>query len=241
MGIQAEVYTALRAETSSSPSPLTESDTPINDGFTSLLTYQTESFVPEEPTYVTFNACNNKEDILTQSQMFKADDSTDFIACQRDEIEGLKKFDVMNVEHISQLPPRAKLISSIWSYQRERLPNGILLKHKAHICVNGKEQAFGRDYWETYAPVASWSTIRLLLLLSTLMNLKTRQVDYTQAFPQAKLEDPVYMKVPQGWYVNSTGELAQHNDPTYNDTSYYLKLKRNLYGCKQAARNWLKI
>jgi hypothetical protein len=240
LGIQAEVYTALKAETSSSISPLTESDTPINDGFTSLLTYQTESFVPKEPTYVAFNACNNKEDILTQSQMFKADDNTDFIACQRDEIEGLKKFVVMNVEHISQLPPRAKLISSIWSYQRKRLPNGVLLKHKARICVNGKEQAFGRYYWETYAPVASWSTIRLLLLLSTLMNLKTRQVDYTQAFPQAKLEDPVYMKVPQGWYVDSTGELAQHNDPTYNDTSHYLKLKRNLYGCKQAARNWFK-
>jgi hypothetical protein len=71
-----------------------------------------------------FHACNNKEDILTQSQMFKADDRTAFIESQRDEIAGLQKFDVMKVEHISQLK------------------------------------------------VASWSTIRLLLLLLTLMNLK---------------------------------------------------------------------
>ncbi len=28
-----------------------------------------------------------------------------------------------------------------------------LLKYKSCICVNGKEQAFGSDYWETYAPV----------------------------------------------------------------------------------------
>lgn len=91
--------------------------------------------------------------------------------------------------------------------------------------MNGKEQSFGRDNWETYAPVASWATIRLMLILSTLLNLKTRQVDYTQAFLQAVLEDPVFMRVPQGWYVDSTGQLQQHSDPRYNDTNHYLCLK----------------
>jgi hypothetical protein len=172
--------------------------------------------------------------------MFKASDATQFIDCQQAEINGLKQFDVMDVCHISSLPPRAKLLSSIWSYRRKRLPNGTLLKHKSRICINGKEQAFGRDYWETYAPVVSWATIRLLILLSTIMNLQTRQVDYTQAFPQAILEDAVFMKVPQGWFVNQKGDLQQHTDPKYNDTSHYLRLKRNLYGCKQAAQNWFK-
>jgi hypothetical protein len=32
--------------------------------------------------------------------------------------------------------------------------------------------------------------------------------------------------------------LHQHENPKFNDTHYYMKLKRNLYGCKQAARNW---
>ncbi len=114
------------------------------------------------------------------------------------------------------------------------------MKYKSRICVNGKEQELGRDYWETYAPVASWSTIRLLMLLSSIMDLKTRQVDYTQAFPQAKLDEPVFIKVPQGWYVNEVGTLCQHADPKFNDTKHYLQLKKNLYGCKQAARNWYK-
>jgi hypothetical protein len=137
-----------------------------------------------------FNACNNKEDILTQSQMFKTEDKESFIACQQDNIAGLKKFKVMDIEHILQLPPKAKLLSSIWSYRHKRLPNAVLVKHKSRICVNGKEQAFGRDNWETYAPVVSWSTIRLLILFSTLLNLKTRQVDYTQVFPKALLDEP---------------------------------------------------
>jgi hypothetical protein len=78
-----------------------------------------------------------------------------------------------------------------------------------------------------------------MLILSTFLNLKTHQVDYTQAFPQALLDDPVFMRIPQGWYVDHTdGQLQQHNDPKYNDSTHYLQLKRNLYGCKQAARNW---
>jgi hypothetical protein len=67
------------------------------------------------------------------------------------------------------------------------------------------------------------------------MGLKSRQVDYTQAFPQAELIDPVNMRLPQGWYLDSSGNLLPHKDPKYNDTSHFIQLCRNLYGCKQAA------
>jgi hypothetical protein len=134
-------------------------------------------------------------------------------------------------------PRRAKLLSSTWSYRRKRLPNGDLLKHKARICVNGKEQVFGRDYWERYAPVASWATIHMLLVLSSIMNLKPGR--WTVHKPFHMLEDPVSLRVPQGWYIEH-GRLKQHFNPKFNDVSHYMRLKRNLYGCKQAAHNWFK-
>jgi hypothetical protein len=167
--------------------------------------------------------------ILTQSQMLEMDEALSFITCQKDEIAGLQKFDVMDIHPIADLPPKAKLTSSIWSYRPKRLPNRVLLKYKSHLCVNGKEQEFGRDFWETYTPVASWATIRLIMLLSTTMGLKTRQIDYTQAFPQAELHDPVFMRIPQGWYVDADGIHQQHENPKHNDTSPYFKLKINLY------------
>jgi hypothetical protein len=70
------------------------------------------------------------------------------------------------------------------------------------------------------------------------MNLKTRQVDYTQAFPQAELNDPVFMRLPQGWYIAADNTLQRHKDPRHNASTHYIRLKRNLYGCRQAAHNW---
>jgi len=227
-GVHAEVFKlkdpSLLLDDSLAPTP-DFSHIPV-----SLLSYahiaQTQLSTPASTSVAT-----NKEDILTQSQMLKTSDREEFIASQTTEISGLHKFDVMDIHHISKLPPRARLLSSIWSYRRKRLPNGVLLKYKSRLCVNGKEQSFGRDYWETYAPVASWATIRLMLVMATLLNLKTRQVDYTQAFPQAILDDPVFMRVPQGWFVDQ-GKLKQHPNPKHNDTAHYMQLKRNLYGCK---------
>jgi len=147
---------------------------------------------------------------------------------------------VFDLQNISTLPAHAKLPSSIWSYRRKRSPAGDILKYKSRICVDESQQRLGRDFWEVYAPVVSWPTIRLMLLLSSLLDLRQRQVDYTQAFPQAPLEDPVYIRFPQGWFADCHGILCQHLDPTFLDHTHYIKLNRNLYGCKQAARNWFK-
>lgn len=185
-----------------------------------------------------FAAVDNQADTLTQSQMLKDPDRSLFIASQHAEVAGLQKMDVFEVLPISAKPALAKILSSIWSYRRKQSPVGTILKHKSRLCVDGSQQLHGRDFWETYAPVISWSTVHLMLLLTSILNLKSRQVDYMQAFPQAPLEDPVYMRVPQGWFVDSNGVMGPHPDPTFNDTKHFIKLKRNLYGCHQATRNW---
>jgi hypothetical protein len=175
-----------------------------------------------ESSIQSFLAVDNKEDTLTQGQMLRAHDRADFIKAQVPELRGLEKMQVFQYCSMTELPPRAKLLSSIWSYRRKRRPTGELLKYKARLCVDGSQQQFGRDFWETYAPVVTWSTVRLILLLSTVLNLKSRQVDYTQAFPQADLPDPVFMRLPQGWFLSPNGELTQHSDPKSHDTSITL-------------------
>jgi hypothetical protein len=116
----------------------------------------------------------------------------------------------------------------------------VLLKHKSRICIDGSKQQYGVDYWETYAPVVHWSTVRMVLVLAALLKLTSRQVDYTQAFPQAPLDDDVFMRIPPGWrYEPSVQQLVQNaSKPRSVDKDHFIRLKRNLYGVKQAARNW---
>ena len=50
------------------------------------------------------------------------------------------------------------------------------------------------------------------------------QVDYNAAFPQAPLTDNVYVEMPQG----------------FKEKNKVYKLNQNLYGLKQAARNFFE-
>ncbi len=163
-----------------------------------------------------------------------------FIHSQVSEIQGLLKMDVFDIKHISDKPPNACLLSLIWSYKCKRSLVGHILKHKSRLCIDGSQQELGRDYWETYAPVVSWSTTCPMLLLSSILGFWTRQVDYTQAFPQAPLDDPVCIQMPQGWFVDTNSILQLHSDPKFHDKDHFIKLKKNRYGCKQAACNWFQ-
>jgi hypothetical protein len=153
----------------------------------------------------------NNPDILLQAQMLRASDQDKFVESQQPEIQGLCDADVFDFKDMSELPSGARLLNAIWSYHRKRRPDGVLLKHKSRICVDGSQQKYGVDYWETYAPVVHWSTVRMVLVLSALLKLKSRQVDYTQAFPQAPLDDDVFMRIPQGWFYNPVMERLTQN------------------------------
>ena len=59
-------------------------------------------------------------------------------------------------------------------------------------------QQWSFDYWKTYAPVVNWISVRLLLTLSVVHGWYSRSMDFVLAFPEAKLEEDVYMKLPAG-------------------------------------------
>ena len=101
-------------------------------------------------------------------------------------------------------------------------------KHKARLNFDGSRMEKGKHYDQTYAPVASWASIRLVLALVAANNWHTTQIDYVLAYPQAPVEHEVYMEIPRGY------ELADGKDKG----DYAFKLHANLYGQKQAGRVW---
>ena len=114
------------------------------------------------------------------------------------------------------------VLESTWAFKVKRYPYGTLRKLKARLCVCGYLQIGGVDFFDTYASVVSWLTIRIVMVISLLLQLKSVQVNYTAAFIQAPIEDKVYVEMPCG----------------YKEQGKVYKLNRGLYGLKQAARNF---
>jgi hypothetical protein len=70
------------------------------------------------------------------------------------------------------------VLPSTWAFKCKRFPDGLVRKLKARFCVRGDCQIDNVDVFDTYAPVVSWTTLRLLLILSVVLSLATQQVDY---------------------------------------------------------------
>ncbi len=79
-------------------------------------------------------------------------------------------------------------IDSTWAFKLKQYPDGLIKKLKARLCARGDQQIEGVDFFETYAPVAQWTTVQLMLILEILLELKSKQGDVNAAFFHADLE-----------------------------------------------------
>ena len=176
---------------------------------------------------LTASKANNES--YTFREMLKQDDASDFIKAMEKESYDHASRGHWEIVKRSAIPLGTKTIQAIWSFKRKRFPDGSLNKHKARLCAHGGMQQWGVNYWETYAPVVNWISVRFLLTLSEIVGLESRTIDFVLAFPQAELDVPVYMELPIGMDV-----------PGFEDSrkSHVLCLRRSLYGLKQASANW---
>lgn len=137
-------------------------------------------------------------------------------------VKELKTLTDMECWDVVKRVPGSNVLPSTWAFKMKRFPDGSLSKYKARFCAGGHRQIEGVDFFETFAPVVNWTTVRLLLILSQVLNLSTKQVDYTAAFIHAPINDTVYVEMPRG----------------FSETGKVLKLKKSLYGLKQSPRNF---
>ena len=102
---------------------------------------------------------------------------------------------------------------------------GKVTKYKSRICAHIGMREKRINYWETYAPVVQWMSVRIMLTLAAIENLHTKSIDFVLAYPQADLDVDIYTELPQGFNVGPESR------------TYVLKLQKNLYCLKQAGQN----
>ena len=70
-------------------------------------------------------------------------------------------------------------------------PDGTIDKYKARLVVKGYRKKEGLDYFDTYSPVTRITSIRMLIALAAVHDLKIHQMDVKTAFLNGELEEEI--------------------------------------------------
>ena len=123
------------------------------------------------------------------------------------------------------LPPGSRPIGCKWVFRRKYHTDGSLQTFKARLVAKGFKQKEGIDYFDTYAPVARITSIRILFALASIYDLYVHQMDVKTAFLNGDLDEEVYMEQPEGFVLPGNEHKV-------------CKLVKSLYGLKQAPKQW---
>ena len=94
------------------------------------------------------------------------------------------------------------------------------------VVAKGCSQRPGVDFKDLFSPTPRPPAIRLVLALAGMLGHHLRSVDISNAFTNGDLEEEIYMLQPEGFHEGGPNKVC--------------RLKKSLYGLKQAARQWNK-
>lgn len=91
------------------------------------------------------------------------------------------------------LPNGSRPIGYKWVFIKKYHSDGTLNIYKSRLVAKGFRQKEDVDYFNTYAPVARTTTIRVLFALASLNEFIVHQMDVKTTFLNGYLDEEIYM------------------------------------------------
>lgn len=165
------------------------------------------------------NNVNGVTDPKDYKEAMASDERSSWISAMESEVDAHVKNQTMVA---CVVPPGRKPVPLAWVFRRKINPDGTL-RHKARIVMKGFLQKPGVDFNETFAPVARWTSIRLIFALSATFDFEMRHIDFDTAFMIPEIDAEIYVKTSQGM------ETLSNSDCT-------ARMMKGVPGCKQGSR-----
>ena len=139
--------------------------------------------------------------------------------------EELKSMAHNGVWDLIEWPNSCNLVGCKWVFKTKRDAKGNIERFKARLVAKGFTQKEGIDYKDTFSPVSKKDSLRIIMALLPHFDLELHQMDVKTAFLNGNLDEDIYMEQPEGFPKKGNGHLV-------------FKLKKSIYGLKQASRQW---
>jgi hypothetical protein len=108
-------------------------------------------------------------------------------------------------------------------FKKKLRPNGTIEKYKASLVAKGYTQKEGKNFFDTYSPVARLTIIYVLLSLVASHGLLVHHMDVKTTFLNGELEEEIYMTQSDEFVVKGQEDKV-------------CKLQKSVYDLKQAPK-----
>ncbi|KAG6438793.1 hypothetical protein O3G_MSEX000229 [Manduca sexta] len=188
-------------------------------------TLQLPKRVRRQPDYFGFGGMACMQDVgdLTLEEALRGRERQQWLVAVQEE---LRSFNENDAWELVDAPDNGTIVQCKWVL-RKKYDSDNKVRYRARLVAKGFSQKKGVDYTETFSPVVRHTTLRLLFSLSVKLKLTVSHLDVKTAFLNGNLEETIYMQKPDCFDCNVNSNKV-------------LKLKKAIYGLKQASRAWNK-
>ncbi|MDR3582009.1 MAG: reverse transcriptase domain-containing protein, partial [Candidatus Pacebacteria bacterium] len=170
-------------------------------------------------------------DPLTIAEALSGRDRAKWLPAIKEEMRSHFKNHTWTLTRLPKNHP-SKPMGNMWVFKTKVDVNGVPVRWKARLVGKGFTQKAGVDYHETYSPTLMYKVLRLILILSAEWDYELKQMDVETAFLNARMEEEVYMKQPEGFEQRGVDGTQAEAD------ELVCRLNKTLYGTKQASKAW---
>ncbi|RVW20450.1 Retrovirus-related Pol polyprotein from transposon TNT 1-94 [Vitis vinifera] len=161
-----------------------------------------------------------EDDPISVSQVKQSSNSEKWIEAMKDEMKSMKDNGVWD---LVELPKGVKPIGCKWIFKTKRDSKGNIVRYKARLVAKGFTQKEGIDYKETFSPVSSKDSFRIIMALVAHYDLELHQMDVKTAFLNGNIDETIYMVQPENFESNDSKQLVCRLKRKHFDQCIYLK------------------
>ena len=117
-------------------------------------------------------------DTMYMHEAMREPDKVKFLKAMEKEVEDQIKNGNYSIVNKNDVPKSSTILPAVWQMKRKRdIKTREVKKYKARLNIDGLKMRPGVHYDLTYAPVASWMSVRLLMALTALNGWHTKQIE----------------------------------------------------------------